>query len=109
MRTQDMLDEGAERQAGRGCASRYAAHRRAPRRSYRPSPSSRITPTCSPPDPGDQALLALTRELDFDLVGRTTALGEAIPCWPASTPTPPVPPPLLLITDGRNTAGNAEP
>ena len=54
------------------------------------------------------ALLTLSHELDFDLVGRTTALGEAIQLarqhGDMGRPTA-----LLLVTDGRNTAGNADP
>ena len=55
-----------------------------------------------------RALLALTRELDFDLVGRTTALGEAI-LLARQHADPARPTALLLVTDGRNTAGNADP
>ncbi|MCS3454039.1 Ca-activated chloride channel family protein [Aeromonas sp. BIGb0405] len=55
-----------------------------------------------------QALLTLANELDFDLVGRTTALGEAIALANAHK-EPDRDATLLLITDGRNTAGSADP
>jgi Ca-activated chloride channel family protein len=54
------------------------------------------------------ALLTLARELDFDLVGRTTALGEAI-LLARQHADPTRPTALLLVTDGRNTSGNADP
>ncbi|MFG0833429.1 VWA domain-containing protein [Aeromonas bivalvium] len=55
-----------------------------------------------------QALLTLADELDFDLVGRTTALGEAI-ALARRHRDPGRETALLLITDGRNTAGSADP
>lgn len=53
-------------------------------------------------------MLTLSDELDFDLVGRTTALGEAIQLA-RQHGDPGRPTALLLVTDGRNTAGNADP
>ncbi|EOD53490.1 VWA domain-containing protein [Aeromonas molluscorum] len=55
-----------------------------------------------------QALLTLADELDFDLVGRTTALGEAIALANTHKEADREAA-LLLITDGRNTAGTADP
>ena len=54
------------------------------------------------------ALLTLSDELDFNLVGRTTALGEAI-LLARQHSDPDRPTALILVTDGRNTAGNADP
>lgn len=55
-----------------------------------------------------QALLQLADELDFDLVGRTTAIGEAL-ALARQHQDGDRPAALLLITDGRNTSGNADP
>ncbi len=109
MRTQDMLDEGEQR-------DRLSAVRQQIAHLIGERPGDRIALIVfadhayllSPLTQETQALLALTRELDFDLVGRTTALGEAI-LLARQHADPARPTALLLITDGRNTAGNAEP
>ncbi|MCE9942213.1 VWA domain-containing protein [Aeromonas rivipollensis] len=109
MRTQDMLDEGEQR-------DRLSAVRQQIAHLIGERPGDRIALIVfadhayllSPLTQETRALLALTRELDFDLVGRTTALGEAI-LLARQHADPARPTALLLITDGRNTAGNAEP
>lgn len=109
MRTQDMLDEGEQR-------DRLSAVRQQITHLIGERPGDRIALIVfadhayllSPLTQETRALLALTRELDFDLVGRTTALGEAI-LLARQHADPARPTALLLITDGRNTAGNAEP
>ena len=109
MRTQDMLDEGEQR-------DRLSAVRQQIAHLIGERPGDRIALIVfadhayllSPLTQETQALLALTRELDFDLVGRTTALGEAI-LLARQHADPARPTALLLVTDGRNTAGNADP
>ncbi|MNS62297.1 von Willebrand factor type A domain protein [compost metagenome] len=109
MRTQDMLDEGEQR-------DRLSAVRQQIAQLIGDRPGDRIALIVfadhayllSPLTQETRALLALTRELDFDLVGRTTALGEAI-LLARQHADPARPTALLLVTDGRNTAGNAEP
>ncbi|UNP90215.1 VWA domain-containing protein [Aeromonas encheleia] len=109
MRTQDMLDEGEQR-------DRLSAVRQQLRQLIRARPGDRIALVVfadhayllSPLTQETQALLTLTKELDFDLVGRTTALGEAIQLARQHA-DPARPSALLLVTDGRNTAGNADP
>ena len=109
MRTQDMLDEGEQR-------DRLSAVRQQLRQLIRARPGDRIALVVfadhayllSPLTQETQALLTLTKELDFDLVGRTTALGEAIQLARQHA-DPTRPSALLLVTDGRNTAGNADP
>ena len=109
MRTQDMLDEGEQR-------DRLSAVRQQIAQLIGERPGDRIALIVfadhayllSPLTQETRALLALTRELDFDLVGRTTALGEAI-LLARQHADPARPTALLLITDGRNTAGNADP
>lgn len=109
MRTPDMLDSGEQQArltAVRQQIKTLIAKRAGDRvglivfadHAYLLSPLTQEIPT----------LLALSDELDFDLVGRTTALGEAILLarqhGDRQRPTA-----LLLVTDGRNTAGNADP
>jgi Ca-activated chloride channel homolog len=109
MRTQDMLDEGEQR-------DRLSAVRQQLRQLIKARPGDRIAIVVfadhayllSPLTQETQALLTLTNELDFDLVGRTTALGEAI-LLARQHAEPGRPTALLLVTDGRNTAGNADP
>lgn len=109
MRTQDMLDEGEQR-------DRLSAVRQQIAQLIGERPGDRIALIVfadhayllSPLTQETRALLALTRELDFDLVGRTTALGEAI-LLARQHADPARPTALLLVTDGRNTAGNADP
>lgn len=109
MRTQDMLDQGEQ-------LDRLGAVRRQIQQLIAARQGDRIALVVfadhayllSPLTSETQALLTLTRELDFDLVGRTTALGEAIQlARQHADPTRPTA--LLLVTDGRNTAGNADP
>jgi hypothetical protein len=108
MRTQDMLDDGE--QTDRPAAVRQQISNLVASRPGIASPSSSlpITPICSPLTQETGALLTLARELDFDLVGRTTALGEAI-LLARQHADPTRPTALLLVTDGRNTSGNADP
>ncbi|MFM1701950.1 VWA domain-containing protein [Aeromonas salmonicida] len=109
MRTQDMLDEGEQR-------DRLSAVRQQISRLIETRPGDRIALVVfadhayllSPLTQETKALLTLTRELDFDLVGRTTALGEAI-LLARQHADPKRPTALLLVTDGRNTAGSADP
>lgn len=109
MRTQDMLDEGEQR-------DRLGAVKEQLKTLIRARPGDRIAIVVfadhayllSPLTQETQALLTLTNELDFDLVGRTTALGEAI-LLARQHADPTRPTALLLVTDGRNTAGNADP
>lgn len=109
MRTQDMLDEGEQH-------DRLAAVRQQLKALIESRPGDRIALVVfadhayllSPLTQETQALLTLTDELDFDLVGRTTALGEAI-LLARQHADPGHPGALLLVTDGRNTAGSADP
>lgn len=109
MRTQDMLDEGEQR-------DRLSAVRQQISQLIQARPGDRIALIVfadhayllSPLTQETQALLTLARELDFDLVGRTTALGEAI-LLARQHADPKRPTALLLVTDGRNTAGSADP
>ncbi|MFA7261202.1 MAG: VWA domain-containing protein [Aeromonas bestiarum] len=109
MRTQDMLDEGEQR-------DRLSAVRQQIGQLIQARPGDRIALIVfadhayllSPLTQETQALLTLARELDFDLVGRTTALGEAI-LLARQHADPKRPTALLLVTDGRNTAGSADP
>lgn len=109
MRTQDMLDEGEQRDRLGAVKSQIQA-------LIRGREGDRIALVVfadhayllSPLTEETEALLTLSRELDFDLVGRTTALGEAIQlarqhAEPGRSSA------LVLVTDGRNTAGNADP
>lgn len=109
MRTQDMLDNGEQR-------DRLGAVKTQIQALIRSREGDRIALVVfadhayllSPLTEETEALLALSRELDFDLVGRTTALGEAVQlarqhAEPGRSTA------LLLVTDGRNTAGNADP
>ncbi|WP_349917785.1 VWA domain-containing protein [Aeromonas veronii] len=109
MRTQDMLDDGEQR-------DRLSAVKTQIQALIRSREGDRIALVVfadhayllSPLTQDTQALLTLSRELDFDLVGRTTALGEAIQlarqhAEPGRSTA------LILVTDGRNTAGNADP
>lgn len=109
MRTQDMLDEGEQR-------DRLGAVKDQLKSLIRAREGDRIALVVfadhayllSPLTEETQALLRLADELDFDLVGPTTAIGEAILLShqhaDLTRPTA-----LLLVTDGRNTAGNADP
>lgn len=109
MRTQDMLDEGEQK-------DRLAAVRQQIDELIAARPGDRIALIVfadhayllSPLTQETGALLALTRELDFDLAGRTTALGEAL-LLARQHADPTRPTALLLVTDGRNTSGNADP
>lgn len=109
MRTQDMLDDGEQ-------TDRLAAVRQQISNLVASRPGDRIALVVfadhayllSPLTQETGALLTLARELDFDLVGRTTALGEAI-LLARQHADPARPTALLLVTDGRNTAGNADP
>ncbi|MGU5716514.1 VWA domain-containing protein [Aeromonas taiwanensis] len=109
MRTQDMLDEGQQK-------DRLAAVRQQIAGLIASRPGDRIALIVfadhayllSPLTQETRALLALTQELDFDLAGRTTALGEAIQLARQHA-DPARPTALLLVTDGRNTSGNADP
>lgn len=109
MRTQDMLDEGEQR-------DRLGAVRQQLKALISARPGDRIALIVfadhayllSPLTQETKALLTLSDELDFDLVGRTTALGEAI-LLARQHADPARPTALLLVTDGRNTAGNADP
>ncbi|MCH7370006.1 MULTISPECIES: VWA domain-containing protein [Aeromonas] len=109
MRTQDMLDEGEQR-------DRLGAVRQQLKALISARPGDRIALIVfadhayllSPLTQETRALLTLSDELDFDLVGRTTALGEAI-LLARQHADPARPTALLLVTDGRNTAGNADP
>ncbi|MFR9721176.1 VWA domain-containing protein [Aeromonas diversa] len=109
MRAEDMLDEGRQ-------MSRLAAVKLRIAQLIRARPGDRIglvvfadhAYLLSPLTRDHQALLAFGEELDFDLVGRTTALGEAIALARAHQDRA-HPAALLLITDGRNTSGEAEP
>ncbi|RQM65751.1 VWA domain-containing protein, partial [Aeromonas hydrophila] len=104
MRTQDMLDEGEQK-------DRLSAVRQQIDRLIAARPGDRIALIVfadhayllSPLTQETNALLALTRELDFELVGRTTALGEAI-LLAHQHKAPNSSTALLLVTDGRNTA-----
>ncbi|WP_080767408.1 VWA domain-containing protein, partial [Aeromonas veronii] len=109
MRTPDMLDNGeqqarltAVRQQIKALIAKRAGDRVGiivfADHAYLLSPLTQEIP----------ALLTLSDELDFDLVGRTTALGEAI-LLARQHGDPGRPTALLLVTDGRNTAGNADP
>lgn len=109
MRTPDMLDRGeqlARLTAVRQQIKQLIAARAGDRlglivfadHAYLLSPLTQEIP----------ALLTLSDELDFDLVGRTTALGEAI-LLARQHADPAHPGALLLVTDGRNTAGSADP
>ncbi|MBZ6074443.1 VWA domain-containing protein [Aeromonas schubertii] len=109
MRAEDMLDEGRQ-------MSRLAAVKQRLARLIQARPGDRIALIVfadhayllSPLTRDHQALLAFGEELDFDLVGRTTALGEAIALARAHQDGA-HPGALLLITDGRNTSGDAQP
>ncbi|WP_323921786.1 VWA domain-containing protein [Aeromonas caviae] len=109
MRTQDMLDDGEQ-------TDRLAAVRQQISNLVASRPGDRIALVVfadhayllSPLTQETGALLTLARELDFDLVGRTTALGEAI-LLARQHADPTRPTALLLVTDGRNTSGNADP
>ncbi|HCT5134278.1 TPA: VWA domain-containing protein [Aeromonas hydrophila] len=109
MRTQDMLDQGEQK-------DRLSAVRQQIDRLIAARPGDRIALIVfadhayllSPLTQETNALLGLTRELDFELVGRTTALGEAI-LLARQHKAPDRSTALLLVTDGRNTAGSADP
>ena len=109
MRTPDMLDNGeqqarltAVRQQIKALIAKRAGDRVGlivfADHAYLLSPLTQEIP----------ALLTLSDELDFDLVGRTTALGEAI-LLARQHAARGRPTALLLVTDGRNTAGSADP
>ncbi len=109
MRTQDMLDQGEQK-------DRLSAVRQQIDRLIAARPGDRIALIVfadhayllSPLTQETDALLGLTHELDFELVGRTTALGEAI-LLARQQKAPERSTALLLVTDGRNTAGSADP
>ncbi|MGL6549039.1 VWA domain-containing protein [Aeromonas hydrophila] len=109
MRTQDMLDQGEQK-------DRLSAVRQQIDKLIAARPGDRIALIVfadhayllSPLTQETNALLGLTRELDFELVGRTTALGEAI-LLARQNKAPDRSTALLLVTDGRNTAGSADP
>ncbi len=100
MRTQDMLDEGEQK-------DRLSAVRQQIDRLIAARPGDRIALIVfadhayllSPLTQETNALLGLTRELDFELVGRTTALGEAI-LLARQHKAPDRSTALLLVTDG---------
>ncbi|QFI54505.1 VWA domain-containing protein [Aeromonas simiae] len=109
MRAEDMLD-GARQQ------SRLEAVRRLVGELIRARPGDRIglivfadhAYLLAPLTRDHAALLTLADELDFDLAGRTTAIGEAL-AVARQHRTRAAPTAVLLITDGRNTAGDADP